>query len=914
MRTFSLIIITVLLICNNAFAQFDGSFETGNTFTANGWTVANDNVNKWYLGAAGANGTGKGAYISSNGYSNVYSDATDQYSHIYTLVNFPAGYPDLKLSFNWRCQGMNGYHRLNVFLVPTSLAINAGTPIDVAYRIGSWSYSQYGVSPIEWQTEQIQLNANFEGTSQYLVFSWENVNEWGIYNPPASIDNVNLTYNFPVMHRQTVIVGDTVELRVNGATGLVQWQESTDSINWSDINGFTHSVERFITTPVAGNLKYYRARITDNDCLPHAPFYSSIIRHKIVDDYSQLQMGDWYQGGYVYNKDGSGGGQVASDIDQSSGIAWGCNNTDIPGAASFTDGLVNTTDIVSGCSDRPIPASMCADLNYQHYSDWFLPASSQLQELYNYKAIVGGFYDSYWSSTEYDATSVWMFNSIGESYTYPKSYTWVDVRCVRVFNSSSKIIYSTVFAPNLYYTVQFASQPLTQNRCIGDDVTFSVILSGTPLFEVQWYKDGNIINGATDIVYTILNAQPSDNGIYTCVAGNTCRSITSTPAELKVIEHSATFETDMRICRGSSIPINLVCVSNQPSVSGAFTYAWTPATGLSSAIINNPMANPVVSTSYSVLITDQIGCSTTFTVPVTVGIPFEEEEICLVTVDETTGRNKVTWEKTDGVGTQYYLIYKETGANDFTNVGNVLATQPGEFIDIFSQPQSYANRYKITCLDTCGNESQMSYSHKTINLTLSSTGSTMGLQWNDYVEESGTFVPLWFYIYRGSSPSAMSIIDSVSGGLGSYNDMNVFDIYYYKIGVKREDGCNGGKSVVWAFSNQKDNSSLVSAENLSFSTGTILISPNPMTDFTTLTIPNLQSSIRNPQSAINQSAIRITDVTGKVIRTEPLSSHLSGSSPDEPARIKILRGDLKSGIYFVELQADRIYRGKLVVE
>jgi hypothetical protein len=43
--------------------------------------------------------------------------------------------------------------------------------------------------------------------------------------------------------------------------------------------------------------------------------------------------------------------------------------------------------------------------------------------------------------------------------------------------------------------------------------------------------------------------------------------------------------------------------------NGPFTYAWTPATGLDNANSSNPQASPIVTTTYTVNVTDDNGCS-----------------------------------------------------------------------------------------------------------------------------------------------------------------------------------------------------------------------------------------------------------------------------------------------------------------
>jgi hypothetical protein len=290
-------------------------------------------------------------------------------------------------------------------------------------------------------------------------------------------------------------------------------------------------------------------------------------------------------------------------------------------------------------------------------------------------------------------------------------------------------------------------------------------------------------------------------------------------------------------------------------------------------------------------------------VPVTVGEPYEDQEITLVTVDEVSGRNKVIWNKTENVGTDYYVIYKETGANDFTYSGYVTSTQPAEYIDIFSQPDSYANRYKILCIDTCGNESTLSYSHKTINLTLSSFGNTMGLQWNDYIDESGVFVPSWFYIFRGTTANDMQIIDSVSGGVGSYNDINVYENYIYKIGVKRNNTLYRDGSTIFSFSNAKDNSSLLEVNQIN-AEQSIRIYPNPMKD---KSLVQIKSNLSN-----SDIEIEIVDALGKIVK-HYTSEHFT-QTQSSYWELEIDRNELKAGMYWIVVKADKVYRSSLVVE
>ena len=60
--------------------------------------------------------------------------------------------------------------------------------------------------------------------------------------------------------------------------------------------------------------------------------------------------------------------------------------------------------------------------------------------------------------------------------------------------------------------------------------------------------------------------------------------------------------SDVAICLGSSVQLNAT------SSTGGFGFSWTPSAGLSNSNIANPIANPVVTTTYYVSSTNTLGC------------------------------------------------------------------------------------------------------------------------------------------------------------------------------------------------------------------------------------------------------------------------------------------------------------------
>ena len=63
------------------------------------------------------------------------------------------------------------------------------------------------------------------------------------------------------------------------------------------------------------------------------------------------------------------------------------------------------------------------------------------------------------------------------------------------------------------------------------------------------------------------------------------------------------------ICKNSNVQLN---------ATTGFTYSWSPATGLSSTTIHNPMASPTVSTTYHLTATNTVGCIANDSVHITV--------------------------------------------------------------------------------------------------------------------------------------------------------------------------------------------------------------------------------------------------------------------------------------------------------
>jgi len=243
-------------------------------------------------------------------------------------------------------------------------------------------------------------------------------------------------------------------------------------------------------------------------------------------------------------------------------------------------------------------------------------------------------------------------------------------------------------------------------------------------------------------------------------------------------------------------------------------------------------------------------------------------QVCIVSVDTSSWKNKIIWEKTPNFGISSYNIYKETGANVYDSIGNVPYNNESFFIDYSSDPQHFANKYKISAIDSLGEKSQISFYHKVIMLSLNSGygSNNVNMSWTSYKDESGEFIPNWYYIYRGLSTDSMFLLDSISGGDETYlyNDNNVTSFYYYMVGVKKPNGCNTGNKYIidGSFSNEiNTNSNGISDAYLNESN--IILYPNPTNDHIYINTGNY--------SVMTGYLIKITNSLGQTVFQNPIN-------------------------------------------
>jgi gliding motility-associated-like protein len=157
-------------------------------------------------------------------------------------------------------------------------------------------------------------------------------------------------------------------------------------------------------------------------------------------------------------------------------------------------------------------------------------------------------------------------------------------------------------------------ETITPANCVAADGAISVsAVGGTAPFTYNWSTGGSSGNTLTNLTTGNYSVTITDqNG---CVV-----------TESYTVPQVNTFSFDV-LPSSSTISIG---ESIQLTANGAASYSWSPSSSLSCNDCAAPVANPTTNTTYTVVGTDENGCSST--VQVTISIAIECDEVFVPTI------------------------------------------------------------------------------------------------------------------------------------------------------------------------------------------------------------------------------------------------------------------------------------------
>jgi hypothetical protein len=410
----------------------------------------------------------------------------------------------------------------------------------------------------------------------------------------------------------------------------------------------------------------------------------------------------------------------------------------------------------------------------------------------------------------------------------------------------------------------------------GTGTATAYISGGTGPFTYLWQPGNQTTSGITGLSPGLYSCTVTDNN--GCTATDSVFVYSSQPYIAATSPYALCGDTVM-----------LSCYTNVPNP----TFSWVPAGSLDNPASQYPNSYTTTNISYTVTVTSACGTQTDTVDVVLDSTNWYTPDLCFVTVDTAANKNLVIWERTSAPQNGDYNIYRETStAGVYALIGTQPVAQFTTFLDLTSNPSAAADRYMITTVDPCGNESDTSYHHRTIYLSTTANGNGWDLNWNAY---EGLAITT-YNIYRGPALNQMTLLTSVAGNVFTYTDANPpagTNVYLVEA-LHPTGGCQPSRIIGGGPVNPVDNGSALSnvatavpnglAEN--FQSISLLITPNPGSGIFQLAI-----SMPNEQAV----EIVIMDNLGQVVftRNEFVAANGYQTTLD--------LSTLSAGIYFVRV-------------
>lgn len=367
-----------------------------------------------------------------------------------------------------------------------------------------------------------------------------------------------------------------------------------------------------------------------------------------------------------------------------------------------------------------------------------------------------------------------------------------------LFNSSNDQVRVsdtiTLITPaNVCNSVAVTTQPTNQTGCAGSDVTFSVAASGTnPGYQWQLSTDGgttwNNITGANAASYTVTAITAAmNNHRYRVLLTNTCPSNVTSSAAILTISSAALITTapsNTTVCPGSNATFNVTASGTnltyqwQVSTDGGGT--WTNiAAATSSTLTVNAVTATMNNNQYRAVV---FSCGPT-------GVNSAGAILTLTAVQNITnnptntsvcpGTNAQFSVTATGPGLSYQWQRSTDGGGTFIDITGAT----GVNLTVSGITTAFNNyRYRVIVKSTCNTTGSPSTAAtltvlepvvitrmpsavdgcigKTINFSVSATGSALAYQWQINSNGSGQFINLIDNAtYSGTTTNTLTVTD-----------------------------------------------------------------------------------------------------------------------------------------------------------
>lgn len=357
--------------------------------------------------------------------------------------------------------------------------------------------------------------------------------------------------------------------------------------------------------------------------------------------------------------------------------------------------------------------------------------------------------------------------------------------------------------------------------------------------------------------------------------------------------NSSNYTTSKTVSCGDTIKLEAI-TANIVNKSNLH-YLWTPSTGLNSDTIANPIANLSGNMTYYYTVTTSLGCLvSTGSVNITY-LKTSKPVISFVGVDKNN-KNTINWDNAAYKNVEVFNIYKETNVtNNYLKIATVPYASASSFTDTLSLPDVQSNRYKLSIMDKCGLETELSNYHKTMHLTINKGVNT---SWNLIWESYEGFTVSTYNIYRGVTKADVTQIGSLSGNNNQFTDFSApsGDVYYQIEAIgSASSAIKGMNKLVSAantvsFTSRSNIATNVSGPNAIYTVkdifGLISVYPNPAAN---------KIDLYTGENIIPETGYFIYNMLGAIVKSEKIVCNKQLINLDE----------LSNGVYMLIVKSEK---------
>ena len=453
-----------------------------------------------------------------------------------------------------------------------------------------------------------------------------------------------------------LLSGLSTTITLSGYTGAIQWQSSPDDLTFTNIPGATAST---YATPTLTQTTYYQAVVSSGPCSPADSTVATVavstapgittgpastsVCSGATANFTVTASGTalsyaWYQHA------NAGWGSTWTVTNETGGTIFLGSSTDNNNGAPNCNSFSSTGDINTPSGDswglyggatgeqvaRTFPAALTNGQIFQIDMDngfvntglsvGFSLHNSSNALLFSFYFTGGGTDYGYYDGTGAHTTSVpYTVNGLQITVMVgagsPASYSLLITSC-----GDSPVEYAGTFATTGAPDSVLLYNNNTSGAGANYNLYFNRLIAGLAYDNADNYTnlgnwsgfdlgDAAPIAGATNSSYATATGNNGD--VYYAMAYNDIGAAVSSAATLTVnpLPTVTIAPASTNLCDGSSALL---------TATGAATYGWSPATGLSATTGSSVTANPTATTTYTVTGTNASGCTSTATVTVTV--------------------------------------------------------------------------------------------------------------------------------------------------------------------------------------------------------------------------------------------------------------------------------------------------------